>query len=390
MNTIILGAGISGLTTAIFLKLNGFSVSVYERSKSINTLGAGVVCWPNAMFVLKKLGLHKKIEKLGSVLTAMHRYNNKNELLGVIDINTINLQMNEPSVAILRKDLINILYEKASSLNIQFHFNYNVKSINDDTDLMLANVLFENGQSKTADLILGCDGRMNSQARKYVNSENTAVYSGFSNWIGIANLDENIDATTVQDFWGVGKRFGIVPISKNQCYWAAGLVEKNIKKQTSNSQSVNQKQTLFEMLLSFPDIVQTVINHSDENSIKKIFVYDHNPIDIWFKRNVLLMGDSAHAALPTSGQGACQALEDAWVLSELIINKTSKQNLSDIFQSFTEKRLKKTTGIIQSGRYLAQSIFNDDPVYCKQRNEQAKQTDYNKLAIGMANAWQLN
>src|SRR2546427_6898604 len=38
----------------------------------------------------------------------------------------------------------------------------------------------------------------------------------------------------------------------------------------------------------------------------------------WSRANVLLIGDAAHAPLPTSGQGACQALEDAWHLARCI------------------------------------------------------------------------
>src|SRR6478735_2646922 len=51
-----------------------------------------------------------------------------------------------------------------------------------------------------------------------------------------------------------------------------------------------------------------------ENAIRLIAVHDLEPLHTWSRANVLLVGDAAHAPLPTSGQGACQALEDAWHL----------------------------------------------------------------------------
>jgi 2-polyprenyl-6-methoxyphenol hydroxylase-like FAD-dependent oxidoreductase len=52
----ILGGGIGGLSAAIALKQAGFDVSVYERHTQLSEIGAGIVCWPNACFVLEQLG----------------------------------------------------------------------------------------------------------------------------------------------------------------------------------------------------------------------------------------------------------------------------------------------------------------------------------------------
>jgi len=38
----------------------------------------------------------------------------------------------------------------------------------------------------------------------------------------------------------------------------------------------------------------------------------------WHKENVALLGDAAHPTLPFMAQGACLALEDAWVLADAL------------------------------------------------------------------------
>ncbi|MBD1583951.1 FAD-dependent monooxygenase [Pseudoalteromonas sp. S16_S37] len=112
---------------------------------------------------------------------------------------------------------------------------------------------------------------------------------------------------------------------------------------------------------------------------------DHGPIDTWYKDNVLLIGDAAHAPLPTSGQGACQALEDAWHLANCF--SSHPFDIAAIFKQFNTLRVAKTTNITMMGRQLAKSIFNSTPDYCKQRNERAKNTDLSAMVNAMASGF---
>lgn len=103
-----------------------------------------------------------------------------------------------------------------------------------------------------------------------------------------------------------------------------------------------------------------------------------------------MIGDAAHAALPTSGQGACQALEDAWHLARLLSQFQSGFNCSGlptVFQQFDMVRQAKTSGITTGARRLAASIFNPDPEYCARRNRDSRKNDYRSMVAGMASGW---
>jgi flavin-dependent dehydrogenase len=50
------------------------------------------------------------------------------------------------------------------------------------------------------------------------------------------------------------------------------------------------------------------------------------PLPSWHRGNVVLVGDAAHALQPSSGQGACQALEDAEVLARCLRHFLDRQN----------------------------------------------------------------
>jgi 2-polyprenyl-6-methoxyphenol hydroxylase-like FAD-dependent oxidoreductase len=61
----ILGAGIGGLAAATLLKRAGHTVNVYEQAPRFARVGAGIQMAPNAMKVLRALGIEERIRQVG-------------------------------------------------------------------------------------------------------------------------------------------------------------------------------------------------------------------------------------------------------------------------------------------------------------------------------------
>jgi len=378
---VILGGGVAGISSAIALKQAGYNVSVYERYESSSNLGTGIVLWPNAVYVLEQLGVLNQISNVSGNPTSMRRISSANEDLGAIDIELINRNMGYPSLSILRRDFQTILLAKLASLGAPVHYDHTVTDIQSD-DNNQAQVHFQNGTHISADVVIGADGRMASHARRYVNNDNTPVYQGFINWIGVfESAEESFQECAVEDYWGIGERFGIVPVTKHKAYWAGGIACANVGRRNP----VEYKSELRSIFSRWPQVVQKMIEHTPGERINKIFVHDHNPIQTWHKHNLLVIGDAAHAPLPTSGQGACQALEDALHLAQCLQENPGELQLA--FTRFMEKRLEKTTNIIMAARNFARSLFNNDKDYCMVRNENSKKTDYSRMAAAMSHGW---
>ena len=64
----IIGAGIGGLSAAVALHRAGFEVDVYEQAAELTEVGGGINMGPNAVRVLRRLGLGA-----GSTATAYAR-----------------------------------------------------------------------------------------------------------------------------------------------------------------------------------------------------------------------------------------------------------------------------------------------------------------------------
>lgn len=381
MKVAILGGGVAGVSSAIALKQKGFDVSIYERRQSASNIGAGIVLWPNATYVLQQLGVLSEIEAVSGHPARMRRVSSANEGLGAIDIEMINSHMGHSSLSILRSNFQNILISKLKSLGVSVHYGHSVTEIETKSPGQ-AEVHFQNGLELTADVLIGADGRMASHSRRYVHGDNTPVYQDFINWVGVYESKEEIfEDSAVSDYWGVGERFGIVPVTKHRAYWAGGIVSVDIGPRIQ----ADYKSELSSIFSDWPEPVQMMINHTPAERINKIYVHDHDPIQTWHKNNLIVIGDAAHASLPTSGQGACQALEDAWHLANFL--NDNPHDLQNAFVKFTNKRFKKTSGMVMAARSFASSLFNRDEKFCKERNENSKNTDFLKVATSIAKGW---
>ena len=67
----ILGGGIAGLASAIFLSRQGHEVTIVERNDYINELGAGIQITPNALRVLDALGIRNDLVNLAEQSTSL-------------------------------------------------------------------------------------------------------------------------------------------------------------------------------------------------------------------------------------------------------------------------------------------------------------------------------
>lgn len=380
MKVIILGGGVAGVGTAIALRQQGVAVRVLERHRARSHIGAGIVVWPNASFVLDQLGVLPQMAAVAGRPVAMRRRSHEDEELGTLDIGLIDAIMGYPSLSVLRADFHDMLIARLEALGVQVEYGCEVMRIEDGKH-GLADVHLSDGSVLGADAIVGADGRMASRARTYVLGDNTPVYQGFVNWIGVVESAElRFDEMQVSDYWGVGERFGIVPVGRHKAYWAGGIGTG-----IGARDPACYKDELNAVFAHWPQPVGGIIAATAPGRINKIYVHDHHPMPTWHRRNVIAIGDAAHASLPTSGQGACQALEDAWHLSRCLTDGPA--DVEAAFSAFTAIRLDKTTGVTMAGRGLASSLFSRDEAVCLARNDASKRSDFTAMAAAMARGW---
>jgi len=60
----------------------------------------------------------------------------------------------------------------------------------------------------------------------------------------------------------------------------------------------------------------------------------------WYTGRVLLIGDAAHASSPMMGQGGCMAIEDAYVLAEVLRSAATVESALEAYVARRKPRVK--------------------------------------------------
>lgn len=349
----IIGAGIGGLTTAIALEQKGIQTRIFEQAESIKPVGAGIILANNAMQVFEKLGLRKEIEKYGNPISSMKITKTNLELLSKVDLSYFEKQYKVKNIAIHRGVLQQILVDRLnpSTLNLNHKLS---KVIENKYGLSLE---FENGKKIKSSTLLGADG-INSIIRKNLFHNNTIRNANQICWRGITEytLPQKYQ-NELNEAWGKSERFGFVQIAKNSVYWYA---LKSFKKNKEEF-NVNKIEDYF---YSYNFVIKEIISSTKKEQINTTEISDVKPMHNWYKNNVCLIGDSAHAMTPNMGQGACQAIEDAFILAECL----NTYNINKAFKEFQRLRIAKAHHVTKASWIIGKIAHIQNPILRGIRN----------------------
>ncbi len=340
MKIAIIGGGITGLTTALALKKLNISCEVFEQAPALNEVGAGIMLQANAMKALDWIGIGDEIRNAGVQLD-MVAITDQN-LLPVRKANSrfTSDEQGNKITAIHRAKLQEILFQSLPSGWVHLGQQYQKHSIENDK----LRVHFP-GKTIEADLLLGADG-IHSKVRQQLFPNTTTRYSGQTCWRGIADLRLPDKYKTFGiEAWGKQLRFGFINIGGDKVYWfAVTLAEKGRKDDRSNL-----KAQLLDTFSAFENPVAGIIENTAVEKIIRNDIIDLRRIDHWSKGCVCLLGDAAHATTPNMGQGACQGVEDAYYISNILSRIPDHEKA---FTQFEKERRKKVDHIVNTSWQL--------------------------------------
>jgi 2-polyprenyl-6-methoxyphenol hydroxylase-like FAD-dependent oxidoreductase len=334
----IIGGGITGLATAIALKKVGISSIVYEQAKELNEIGAGVWLQPNALKVIDWLGIKDEVKKYGIELNKMEITDAQLKPFKKLKSEIVQDELGNQTIAIHRARLQNALYQEViKTTEVQLDKTYTAHSINDKA----ITIQFQNGEDQV-DLLLGADG-INSSVRKKMFQGTTLRNSGLVCWRGVSKMELPTHLRNLgQEAWGKNVRFGFSRISDEEVYWFAVAKEEHMSK----ASEIDKKEYLSKLFHNFDPIVTKLIKNTATTAIHQSLLNDLKRLPSWHNDLVCLIGDAAHATTPNMGQGACQGIEDAYYISNLL--SKSKQSPGDTFQQFEDQRRKKVDYIVNT------------------------------------------
>ncbi|KAL1897604.1 hypothetical protein Sste5346_003910 [Sporothrix stenoceras] len=332
LHVVIAGAGIAGLTAAIYLRKQGHRCTLLEKSHLAKETGAAVHLAPNSNGVLRRIGIYA--EKQGanpmeSPWLLTHRVHLHEELK-----RRAMAPEDEGPPAVLRTSCPVVDVDPESGI-----------------------VTLESGEMITGDVILGADGAHSKSRAKLPGGNLQTKPSGKSAFRFLvprrAALDDPVTAKFAQRngeliiWFSTDRRVVMYPCSNNTqlnfvCVHPREETEAESKQDNWNSGT--NKAKLLEVYCDLDPALRALLDKVDSSSIRVWELLDMDKLPTWVNGRLALLGDAAHPFLPHQGQGAGCAMEDAVSLAVVLSRGTPASDVPErlrLYESFRYERAHK-------------------------------------------------
>jgi len=312
------GAGVAGLTCAIWLGRNGFRPVVVEKTPEIRAAGGFIICLSGASYrFAEELGLLPDLQARDSDIYSSSYHNSKVSTL--LNLDYKDLFNGVDFIQITRDEIENVLYEHAKD-KAEYRFSTSAEKIIQD-EPGVVQVKFTDGKQEEFDVVIGTDG-LHSTTRKLVfdESEVTKHYLGLQ--VAAYKLDDVVGLKNKFEYHMDKNRYMVLYSCRDGKLGSIFLWKSNDKK----APPVEQRWVVLnENYRDAGPLTRKVIEHFPDTEPMYMDPLIQIEMKRWHQGRVVVLGDAAHCMTLLSGQGASSAFADACYLSRALIDGEPEQ-----------------------------------------------------------------
>ncbi|KAG0353263.1 hypothetical protein BC939DRAFT_1068 [Gamsiella multidivaricata] len=378
---LIIGAGIGGITLALLLERIGIDYEVFERAKCVKPLGAAMSIGPNILPVFEQLGLIDEIMKVSLPATTMEVYKENMELIGRTD-NTafIKQRSGYDPIMFSRPDVHNLLLSKVPASKI--HYSKRVLSVGQsDTGVLIR---CTDGQTHEGDILIGADGAYSAVRQSLYDrlqkdgmlpaSDSQSLNLGYSCMVGTTLpqdpekypiLKDNHAHFAVVVADGKPHSWTIISVPGNRICFGIVIQLKGEEKDETFRNSEWGPESIDSMVaqvahhkIPFGGTLGDLINATPKELISKTHL-EEKLFETWTHKRIALIGDACHKMLPSAGQGAINAMQDAVIVANCLydLKSLSQKHIAAALEDYKAQRYGQAKKQVQISNMVGRVLY---------------------------------
>ncbi|MFE5975863.1 FAD-dependent monooxygenase [Streptomyces sp. NPDC056460] len=303
---VVIGAGIGGLTAAVALHRGGWQVTVLERAADLAPVGAGIGLAPNAQRALDVIGLGDRVRDLAAWQGDGGMRAPGGRWLARTDATAAAARFGGPLVLLHRATLVDILTSALPDWAVRT--GAAAALVDPGGDRSPARVATPDGEIEAA-LVVAADGIRSAARHALFPGHPGPRYAGCTTWRVVVPAPERPFAP--HETWGAGRLWGTQPLKDGRIYAYAMAAAP-----AGGRAPDDEKAELLRLFGDWHHPVPEILAATDPARVLRHDVHHlPDPLPAFHGGRVALLGDAAHAMMPSLGQGGNQAIEDAVVLA---------------------------------------------------------------------------
>jgi 2-polyprenyl-6-methoxyphenol hydroxylase-like FAD-dependent oxidoreductase len=353
---VVIGAGIGGLAAAAGLCSAGWDVTACERAAALEPVGAGLSLGPNGLRALDVFGAGDALRALAVPQELGIRRSDGRWLMRSATGHMVTDRFGDPVILVLRAAVIDALAARVPDGVLSL--GTEVTSV-EPGGVAPALVSTTAGELE-ADLVVAADGIRSATRTALFPGHPGLRYTGFTTWQLLAGPVSG--PVPMAESWGRGAVFGVNPLSDGRvyCYAAAPAA--------SGARAGDELAELVRLFGTWHEPIPALLAAArPQDVIRRDVAELAAPLPSFHRGRTVLLGDAAHPMTPNLGQGACQALEDAAVLTRLAAG-TEPDAVPAMLGSYTAARLPRTTDVVRWSRRAGRMATRTSPPAVAMRN----------------------
>lgn len=352
-NVAIAGGGVAGLAAAIQLAKAGVQVEVFESRPELTALGSGITLQGNALRVFDALGVWEDMQEAGYPFVGLNLRAPGPDATVVARMPDVKSGGPDyPStMGMPRPELARILFDHAVKAGAHVRFGAKVTGLEQREDGV--EVFVGDESAGVFDLLIGADG-VNSVVRDLIGIQTKPESNGMGIWRTFVSRPAEVESSELY-YGGPVYIAGYTPTSEDTMY--AFLVEKAQDRVGLSDEEASK--IMLEESRAYGGPWNAIRADLEKGAHTNYTWFTKHVVEApWNRGRVVIIGDAAHSCPPTIAQGAAQGLEDAFVLTELLVARDALDQ--QLWDDFHARRLPRATAVVEASSQLAQWQIDGD------------------------------